>query len=70
MFNVDLVRFKNNQYHVEEISDDENFVKKLKDDNAELLNEHRDLFKIFLPHRSLNLRTGYRLSIGCKYAEK
>jgi len=43
MFNVDLVRFKNNQYHVEEISDDENFVKKLRDDNAELLNEHTSL---------------------------
>ena len=43
MFNVDLVRLKNNQYHVEEIWDDENFVKKLKDDNAELLNEHTSL---------------------------
>lgn len=45
MFNVDLVRFKN-KYHVEEISDDENFVKKLRDDNTELLNEHTSL-KIF-----------------------
>lgn len=42
MFNVDLVRFKN-QYHVEEISDDENFVKKLRDDNAELIHEHTSL---------------------------